>query len=374
MDWRSHARRLADEVTDSVSRWHEPIATTPRHIFVPRWWQDRTLYDGPADESEWMRAAYSDRTLVTQLGPLHADHADHGDRPSGRPTSSSTLPGLVVRMYRHARLYPGADILDVGTGPGYGCALLANRFGDRHVTSIDVDPYLTKIAAERIDGIGLHPRVQTVDATGPLPGSYDRIVSMVAIRPIPASWLAALRPGGRLVTVLAGTTLIVTANKDADGWAAGRVEWDRAGFMTTRSGPDYPAGPDDLYASVRDLTGDHVTRGRYPVVQVEEAWELHSMLEVTAPGIVHYYEESDDGRRTAWMLHADGSWARASAHGIGTPVVHQAGPRRLWDIFDDVRDHWLQHGQFPLYGAQVFIPPDGNKIHLTRGDWQTTII
>jgi hypothetical protein len=92
VDWQSQARRLADEVTDPVSRWYAPLSFTPRHVFVPRWWENRTLHDGPADEQAWMAAAYSDRTLVTQLGPLHADHATPGDRPAGAPTSSSTWP------------------------------------------------------------------------------------------------------------------------------------------------------------------------------------------------------------------------------------------------------------------------------------------
>jgi protein-L-isoaspartate O-methyltransferase len=61
----------------------------------------------------------------------------------------------------------------------------------------------------------------------------------VAVRPIPPGWLAALRPGGRLVTTITGTSLIITAGKTPDGGASGRTEWDRAGFMHTRSGPDY---------------------------------------------------------------------------------------------------------------------------------------
>jgi protein-L-isoaspartate O-methyltransferase len=276
-------------------------------------------------------------------------------------------------MYQHARVFNGADILDVATGSGYGCALLANRFGDDRVTSIDVDPYLAKAAAERLDAIALHPRVETVDATGPLPGTFDRIVSMVSMKPIPGSWLTALRPGGRLVTVIAGTTAILTATKQDDGWAEGRIEWDRAGFMATRTGPDYPAGTDELFAAIEHADGDEVTTGRYPVIAVNEAWELSSMLEVTAPGVVHYYDEGDDGTRTAWMVHPDGSWARATAHGTEAPTVHQGGPRRLWDILDELRDYWLAYGYFQLYGAEVFIPPEGGKIHLARGSWEATI-
>src|SRR5215472_18830807 len=182
-----------------------------------------------------MRAAYSDRTLITQLGTLHADHARPGDRPDGRPTSSATQPGLVVAMCRHAGISDGSRVLDVGTGSGYGTALLARRLGDQLVTSIDVDDYLVKAATSRLDAAGLRPELVTGDATGPLPGSYDRIVSMMSVAPVPASWLEALRPGGRLVTTIAGTGLLVTADKTPDGGAAGGTEWYRAGFMAARS-------------------------------------------------------------------------------------------------------------------------------------------
>ena len=87
-------------------------------------------------------------------------------------------------MYRHAGITDGSRVLDVGTGSGYGAALLARRLGDGLVTSIDVDDYLVKAAVDRLDAAGLRPEVITGDATGPLPGSYDRIVSMMSVAPV----------------------------------------------------------------------------------------------------------------------------------------------------------------------------------------------
>ncbi|MCC5582021.1 methyltransferase domain-containing protein [Microtetraspora sp. AC03309] len=376
MIWQQHAARLTGEVTRPTSPWRRPVATVPRHLLVPRWW-DRTragwtLADGASDEADWMDAAYSDVSLVTRVGGLHADHATAGDRPVGLPTSSSTLPSLVLRMFGHADLYDGADVLDVGVGSGYGAALLAHRLGDQRVTSIDVDPYLTKVAAERLDAIGLHPTITTVDATGPLPATYDRIVATVSVPRIPASWLGALRPGGRLVTTISDTTIIVVADLTDNGGAVGSVQWDRAGFMAVRHGDDYPTRLSGVFDRANDQEGGETSRGRYPVVEVVEAWELQSMLEVVAPGISHWYEEDDDGRRTAWMAHADGSWAQASAMYDEAPTVRQGGPRRLWDILDQIRHQWLVDGSLPLYGAKATITPDG-MIRLQRGGWKATI-
>ncbi len=267
------------------------------------------------------------------------------------------------------------DVLDVGTGSGYGTALLATRLGDARVVSVDVDDYLVKAAAARLASIGLHPVMINADAAGTLPGgesAFDRIVATVAVRPVPPSWLAALRPGGRLVTTIAGTDLIVTADRTPDGGAAGRTEWDRAGFMNSCSGPSYSPAMTERFAEIRHADGEHVSYGRFPVVNVNEAWELYSALGLIMPGIGHYFEQSQDGRRTAWMLHPDGSWARASAIGDEPPAVHQTGPRWLYDVLDGLRDDWLNSGSLPAYGAQVKIAPDGSMT-FRRGRWSASI-
>ncbi|MFC9976602.1 methyltransferase domain-containing protein [Spirillospora sp. NPDC127200] len=383
MDWKPHAERLAEHVTHPTSRWRPIIASLPRHQFVPRWWtHDHVapgpygsgvweLHIGPHDPDVWATTAYSDRSRVTRVADRHADHARPGDRATGAPTSSATLPSLIVSMFQHARIPDGAHVLDVGTGSGYGTAALATRLGDDRVTSIDVDAYLTAAAEDRLDRAGLRPTLLTGNATGPLDGQWDRIIATVSVRPIPASWLTALRPGGRLVTSIAGTGLLLTADRTPDGGAAGRIEWDRAGFMTTRTGPDYPAEVIARIEHARTAEGDHITPGRYPVINVMDAWELWSMLGVSVPGVEHDYREAC-GTRTAIMAHPDGSWARAVENSHGTVTVHQTGPTPLWDLLDDIRARWLREGSLPVHGAHARITPDG-AIHLQRGRWTTNI-
>lgn len=377
-EWQHAARQLAGEATDPGSRWRPVVAAVPRHVFVPRWWKweepDRwVVQDGPSVPPGWMRAAYRDRTLIIRVGTVHADCAQPEDHPAGQPTSSATKPGLVVAMYRFAALSQGVDVLDVGTGSGYGCALLARRLGDDQVTSVDIDEYLARSAAGRLSDIGLHPQVIRCDATGPLPGTYDRIVSMMSVAPVPSGWLTALRPGGRLMTTLAGSGLIVTADKTPDGGARGRTEWHRAAFMAARAGADYPPPLLGELPGAIDGDGDETGIGRYPVVDTASAWELFSMLGVSLPGLQHHFEQQPEGRRTAWLLHPDGSWARATEEPGEAVQVHQSGPRRLWDICDGIRESWLRNGNLPAYGAAVTIDPDG-AVHLRKGRWRADIL
>ncbi|WP_326698492.1 methyltransferase domain-containing protein [Streptomyces sp. NBC_01754] len=378
MHWESKARTLADRVTDPGSRWLGPVARVARHELVPRWWDVDdsgrwVLRDGASEPDAWMEAAYADRSLITRLGTLHADHAEPGDRPEGLPTSSATLPSLVVRMLRHGRLGDGLSLLDVGTGAGGLTAYACHQLGDEHVTSLDVDPYLVSAARDRLAGMGYHPRTVTADVTEEVPGSYDRIVCTVALAPGTAlrAVLAALEPGGRIVTTLARTSLIVTGWKDRDGDVVGRVERDMAGFMLTRSGDDHPPALTELFTLAREADGDETSTGRYPVVDVANAWELRSMLEVTTPGVEPGYETS--GRtRTAYLAHPDGSWARASAEWTDPPDVHQSGPRRLWDVLERIRNRLNAEGSLPLLGAHVRITPDG-VCHLARGRWRASM-
>ncbi|MEU3756616.1 methyltransferase domain-containing protein [Streptomyces olivoreticuli] len=129
------------------------------------------------------------------------------------------------------------DVLDVGTGSGYSAALLCHRFGDRRVSSVDVDPCLTGAARGWLAAAGHHPEVATVDATSQLSGTYDRIIATVSVPRIPASWLTALRPGGHLTDHRRG--------QDA-GRRRGRPRRTGLGrFPECPSRPRLPAPPHD---------------------------------------------------------------------------------------------------------------------------------
>jgi protein-L-isoaspartate O-methyltransferase len=372
-DWTEAARKLAAQVTATAPEWHDAVVATPRHVLVPKWW-DR-IRNSPTfewklvtpDASDPWASVYSDETLVTRVGALHADLAGPDDRASGAPTSSSTLPGLIVGMLHLLNPEPGQQVLDIGTGSGYSAALLGHRLGDELVTSIDVDAYLVQAARHRLEGFGRQPRMVVADATGELPeGEYDRMIATVSVRPVPRSWLAALRPGGRIVTTIAQTSLLVSATLERGLVARGSVQPDPASFMRTRSGANYPVRLDWVYAAARDADGDEVRNLRGPVPDLWTDWELRALYELDSADIENRSATDDDGKAIVWLLAGDGSWARAEE---ATGRVHQRGARRLWDDLERVRSRWEEAGRFPLHDLAVEFTPETTSVTSPDGEW-----
>ncbi|SFP01152.1 methyltransferase domain-containing protein [Actinomadura madurae] len=377
VDWQHHARTLAVAVAHPISRWWPVVAEVPRHVFIPRWFEragdgDWTACDGRADPQEWAQVAYRDRTVVTRVGADHADAAEPGATVHGHPTSSATLPSLLLQMYRHSMLGDDLDILDAGTGSGYGAALLTARFGDR-VLSGDVDPYLVEVAAARSREAGVPIRARAFDVTGELPGEFDRIVGTFSVSHVPASWVRALRPGGRVVVTLTDTGIILVLDKQDDGTLRGVTAWDRAGFMTARQ-DDGAHHADEGRARALTGTGD-VHTASFPVVDVAQGWPLWSTYNLENPGVRHDFTDDGDGTRRALMWSDDGSWARAESRDGELTTITQGGPRRLWDALDVIRARWLREGDLPCYGARAKVEPDGTTILWRgRGAWAWKVV
>src|SRR5258708_37633602 len=143
--------------------------------------------------------------------------------------------------------------------------------------------------------------------------------------------------------------------------------------MPARRANDYPPRQASQFEAIRDRDGEQVTRSRYPVIEVSWDSDLDAMLSVTAPGTMYdYTRDPHTAIATAYLWHDDGSWARATGTDGESPLVHQGGPRRLWDVLDGIRHHWITHGSLPLRGAEARIDPDGT-CHLSQGDWRASI-
>lgn len=377
VNWEKRAGALADQVTDPDSRWRPLVAAVPRHELVPHWWElddagGWNLREGGNDPATWAEAAYADRSLVTRVGGLHADHASPDDRPNGLPTSSATQPSLVVRMLRHGRLGTGLSLLDLGTGAGGLAAYACCRIGERYVTSLDVDAYLTTAAASAWPPWACTPS----SSPGTRRNAYrarttgsSRRSACPRARDSARCWplwhraaVSRRRSRGRLSSSRAGS------NRTARWWAGWNTtppaSCSRAPGTTTRPRspscsptPAHRRGDDDhgpLSGTGRgERAGTPLDAGGH------DTWSRTRLREQRpnsnrVPGTPGRFMGPRLGRRN------------------GPSEVHEGGPQRLWHALDRIREHLNAEGSLPLLGARVRITPDG-VCHLWRGEWRASM-
>jgi protein-L-isoaspartate(D-aspartate) O-methyltransferase len=139
---------------------------------------------------------YHDDAITTQTGP------------GGMTTSSSSQPSIMAMMLAQLDPQPGDRVLEIGAGTGYNAALLAHLVGPGgQVTTIDIDPAITRAAQANLDraGIGAN-QVQVRTGDGWLGAAdrapFDRIQATVGVWDLAPAWADQLAPAGTLVAPL----------------------------------------------------------------------------------------------------------------------------------------------------------------------------
>lgn len=176
---REPAARLADTLTESGDltdpQWRRVFARVPRHAVVPHFARNAQTPEGtryelvtstnPAQHDEWLREVYSDTTLITQVDGEPVETRFTAGHGSGKHSSSSTIPGLMLRMLETLDIRDGHRVMEIGTGTGTGfnAMLLAERLGPELVTTIDIDAKLTHTASIRLAAAGYRPTLVTGD-------------------------------------------------------------------------------------------------------------------------------------------------------------------------------------------------------------------
>jgi ubiquinone/menaquinone biosynthesis C-methylase UbiE len=103
------------------------------------------------------------------------------------------------------RVLPGARVLEIGCGSGYGSRLILERFGAAQVDAVDLDEAMIRRARRHLAGYGDRVRLAHGSATdlrkalGVEDASYDAVFDFGTVHHIP-DWRAAIAEVARILT------------------------------------------------------------------------------------------------------------------------------------------------------------------------------
>ena len=143
---------------------------------------------------DFVAPQYRSLAFVDMEIPL-ADNAPTGER--------MLAPKLEARMLQELAVKPTDRILEVGTGSGYMTALLAKR--GEHVTSVEINPAYSAVAATRLSAHGIaNVTLEVGDAARGWSkhAPYDIIVLTGSVPVLADDFQRSLKPGGRLLAIV----------------------------------------------------------------------------------------------------------------------------------------------------------------------------
>ena len=134
---------------------------------------------------------------------VSGDYADYAYQDSPLPIESGqtiSQPYIVALTIYAARIKPGDKVLEVGAGSGYAAAVIG-RIADE-VIAVERHHELVELARKRMERLG-YDNVRIVEGDGTLgwheEAPFDAIVAAASGSHVPQSWIAQLKPGGRIV-------------------------------------------------------------------------------------------------------------------------------------------------------------------------------
>ncbi|MCT9090568.1 ATP-grasp peptide maturase system methyltransferase [Streptomyces sp. ASQP_92] len=364
-------RRLVEQLVDE-DVLHDPevrraAETVPREVFLGSAiyrpskppgvtvWTPTRRDDTPADE--WLHLTYQNQTWVTQIDGVLAEDAA-GPVTGGSPTSSSTLPGVVLWMLEQAGVARGKRVLIIGTGTGLSTAYACEIAGEENVTSVETDTDAAERARKALGEAGYAPTLVTADGLRGYPdrAPYDIVIAFCSMRHVPYGLLQQLAPGGTLLVTLSGWGAaygLVRLTVKENGAARGRFLPGYTSFMIARPHNHPPHGPFEL------LPGDERPSRIDPALL--DDWTGRFVAQLAAPSAEHL----GAGAEQVLLDVATGSQARVRVadDGEGWTVV-QRGPFRLWDKVEDSVATWQSHGSPHVSEFGMTITPDAQTVWL----------
>ncbi|MEU1551333.1 ATP-grasp peptide maturase system methyltransferase [Streptomyces scabiei] len=360
------AERLAASGHMRTDLWRAAVEAVPRHEFLRGGFFERV--EGPGrtawrpvlpDASRWLGRCYDDASLVIQIAGTIAPRDIHGEILR-EPTSSSTLPGLVVRMLEDLQVEDGHSVLEIGTGTGYSTGLLCHRIGDDLVTSMEVDPEVSARARVPLGHAGFAPLLVVGDGLAGHPDGapYDRVIATCGVTELPYTWVEQTRPGGIILATLGGwlhSSELARLTVDEDGTARGRLLGGHISFMIARPQLPPPLG------LLPDLDDSDDERATPLAADCLDDWDTRFVAQLAAPRAQRLSLDRD-GRTEHLLVDVDaGAWAALVQDGAGW-TVRQGGPVRLWDDIEETVTQWRADGAPGLDRFEVTVTPDGQTV------------
>jgi protein-L-isoaspartate(D-aspartate) O-methyltransferase len=139
----------------------------------------------------------------------------HEDRPLPIGHGQTNSQPTTVRTMLHLLdVSPGQRALDVGSGSGWTCALLAHLVGPSgRVLGVELLPDLAAVAQQRVSALDL-PWVSIVPTEPgvlgfPSQAPFDKILVSAEAQTVPGPLVEQLAPGGRMVVPVSGRLAVV---------------------------------------------------------------------------------------------------------------------------------------------------------------------
>lgn len=358
--WQERAIALADNLAQRgilhSAVWRTAVEQTPRHLFVPAGASTTAtgLVTQEANVDTWLDQVYSDLTIVVQRRGLPSQAADGVG--ATLPTSSSTMPSLMVEMLEALDLHDGHRVLEIGTGTGYNAALLSHRLGADRVVSIDIDPDLVGTARRRLEELGHSPILVAGDGLDGVPvhGPYDRIIATCAVPQVPQEWIKQLAPGGAMLINVRGEiagVLCLLNKQDEDDEVIGSIVRSDGNFMWLRRGLKNPLRDEESSTVIGARKVARRLTALSPADVLEDS-SLRWPLQLELPGLrmicsTEVFDPMDKVSRPGLLMYAeDGSHAQVinEPEADGQHRVIQGGCRRLWDTVETAHEWWVRLG------------------------------